>query len=108
MKEIHQLREQLTYLVNTVYPQDEPIGMDPNLQPPSPEQELLLRQVITAGLVDQVARLHTDRSEMGYINEAKVHHFVYYQLFFFSFFFFFFFFFLTASRCGRPRSISST
>lgn len=78
MKEIHQLREQLTYLVNTVYPQDEPIGMDPNLQPPSPEQELLLRQVITAGLVDQVARLHTDRSEMGYINEAKAQkHFQY-------------------------------
>jgi hypothetical protein len=38
MKEIHQLREQLTYLVNTVYPQDEPITMNPNLQPPSPEQ----------------------------------------------------------------------
>lgn len=72
MKEIHQLREQLTYLVNTVYPQDKPIVMDPNLQPPTPEQELLLRQVITAGLIDQVARLNTERSELGYINEGKV------------------------------------
>ncbi len=98
MKEIHQLREQLTNIVNKMYPQDEPIRMDPNMPPPSVEQvqalfiiwlwaslhqrtlnffifyffqELMLRQVIAAGLVDQVARLNTARSEAGFLNEDK-------------------------------------
>jgi ATP-dependent RNA helicase DHX37/DHR1 len=71
MREIHQMREQLTYLVNTVYPQQQPLSLDSNLHPPTPDQELLLRQVITAGLIDQVARLNTERSEMGYVNEGK-------------------------------------
>lgn len=72
MREIHQLREQLTHIVNTVYLQEEPIRVDSDMLPPTPEQEMLLRQVITAGLIDQVARLNTERNEMGYINDRKV------------------------------------
>ncbi|XP_077015676.1 putative ATP-dependent RNA helicase DHX37 isoform X2 [Tamandua tetradactyla] len=55
MLEIRRLRGQLTTAVNTVCPE---IGLfvDPKMQPPSDSQATYLRQIVTAGLGDHLAR----------------------------------------------------
>eukprot|EP00026_Physarum_polycephalum_P001682 Phypoly_transcript_01684.p1 GENE.Phypoly_transcript_01684~~Phypoly_transcript_01684.p1 ORF type:complete len:1055 (-),score=225.00 Phypoly_transcript_01684:55-2847(-) len=57
MKEIHQLRQQLTAIVNMTYPEDTALSMKTPMRPPDAKQELYLRQVLAVGLIDQVARL---------------------------------------------------
>jgi ATP-dependent RNA helicase DHX37/DHR1 len=49
------LRQQLTNTANMVCPELS-LTLDPKLAPPSAEQAHLLRQIVLAGLGDQVAR----------------------------------------------------
>lgn len=58
MIEIRKLRLQLTDMVNAFQPCNAaPVVVDPQLRPPSVAQEVFLRQMISAGFIDQVARL---------------------------------------------------
>ncbi|KJH48716.1 helicase protein [Dictyocaulus viviparus] len=61
MIEIRKLRTQITNIVNTSFKQPLDIVMDPCLPPPSDVQAQLLRQIMVAGLVDNIAR-RVDRS----------------------------------------------
>ncbi|OCH91848.1 P-loop containing nucleoside triphosphate hydrolase protein [Obba rivulosa] len=54
MEEIHKLRAQISSIVQTNFP-DLDAGFVPNLRPPSNLQLKVLRQLITAGFIDQVA-----------------------------------------------------
>jgi len=56
MKEIRQLRGQITNIINQLNPSANLI-MDPKMKPPTPIQEKLLRQIILAGFIDNVAML---------------------------------------------------
>jgi len=77
MREIQQLRSQLTYIVNQQFPN---VNLDFNepLLPPNNTQALLLRQIIAAGFVDQVCRLDVDYNERGFSNVIgrKLHRYV--------------------------------
>ncbi|XP_008572511.1 PREDICTED: probable ATP-dependent RNA helicase DHX37 isoform X1 [Galeopterus variegatus] len=55
MLEIRRLRGQLTTAVNTVCP-EAGLFVDPKMQPPSESQVTYLRQMVTAGLGDHLAR----------------------------------------------------
>ncbi|KAM9622967.1 putative ATP-dependent RNA helicase DHX37 [Trichechus inunguis] len=55
MMEIRRLRGQLTTAVNAVCPEAE-LFVDPKMQPPSESQVTYLRQIVTAGLGDHLAR----------------------------------------------------
>ncbi|XP_062037940.1 probable ATP-dependent RNA helicase DHX37 isoform X1 [Lepus europaeus] len=55
MLEIRRLRGQLTTAVNTVCPEAE-LFVDPKMQPPTESQVTYLRQIVTAGLGDHLAR----------------------------------------------------
>ncbi|XP_062942073.1 probable ATP-dependent RNA helicase DHX37 isoform X2 [Cynocephalus volans] len=55
MLEIRRLRGQLTTAVNTVCPEAR-LFVDPKMQPPSESQVTYLRQMVTAGLGDHLAR----------------------------------------------------
>lgn len=60
------LRKQLTNIVNLLDPNLK-INFDPKLQPPNSEQEVLLRQIITAGYPDHVAMQSLDdNSKLSY------------------------------------------
>ncbi|KAG0164076.1 putative ATP-dependent RNA helicase DHR1 [Apophysomyces sp. BC1034] len=63
MEEIRNLRRQLTNMVASNFPTVD-ICVDPKLKPPSARQLKVLRQVITAGLIDSVA-IRTDVLETG-------------------------------------------
>ncbi|KAJ1913724.1 putative ATP-dependent RNA helicase DHR1 [Mycoemilia scoparia] len=54
MAETRKLRSQLTHLVQANCPGID-VAMNPKMQPPSPKQATVLRQVILAGFIDQVA-----------------------------------------------------
>eukprot|EP01124_Arcella_intermedia_P004963 TRINITY_DN12874_c0_g1_i1.p1 TRINITY_DN12874_c0_g1~~TRINITY_DN12874_c0_g1_i1.p1 ORF type:complete len:639 (+),score=166.54 TRINITY_DN12874_c0_g1_i1:92-1918(+) len=57
MKEIHDLRIQLTNILNNIYANTEdPKKVDLELTPPTNKQKTLLRQIICAGFVDHVAK----------------------------------------------------
>eukprot|EP01103_Thecamoeba_quadrilineata_P019321 TRINITY_DN776_c0_g1_i6.p1 TRINITY_DN776_c0_g1~~TRINITY_DN776_c0_g1_i6.p1 ORF type:complete len:1355 (+),score=401.33 TRINITY_DN776_c0_g1_i6:191-4066(+) len=64
INEIDSLRAQLTRLVNALITQLDPKAkvLDPTqpIRPPTARQELLLRQIIAAGLIDQVAKYSPD------------------------------------------------
>ncbi|XP_063470819.1 probable ATP-dependent RNA helicase DHX37 isoform X3 [Symphalangus syndactylus] len=55
MMEIRRLRGQLTTAVNAVCPEAE-LFVDPKMQPPTESQVTYLRQIVTAGLGDHLAR----------------------------------------------------
>lgn len=60
MQQMLKLRAQLTRIVNQMF-QDlfassRPVECNRELEPPTPEQEVLLRQIIAAGFLDQVAK----------------------------------------------------
>ncbi|CAI4230795.1 unnamed protein product [Auanema sp. JU1783] len=61
MIEIRQLRTQLTNIVNTSFKDTENVVMELKLQPPSPIQAQMLRQMMVAGLAENIAR-RVDRS----------------------------------------------
>ncbi|GJE85929.1 ATP-dependent RNA helicase [Phanerochaete sordida] len=63
MEEIHKLRAQISSIVQTNFP-DADAGFVPNLRPPSSLQLKVLRQLLTAGFIDQVA-VRKDRAEKG-------------------------------------------
>eukprot|EP01104_Vermistella_antarctica_P020896 TRINITY_DN914_c1_g1_i2.p1 TRINITY_DN914_c1_g1~~TRINITY_DN914_c1_g1_i2.p1 ORF type:complete len:612 (-),score=136.78 TRINITY_DN914_c1_g1_i2:2-1837(-) len=83
MKEIHMLRVQLTNIIDDLSGDDQDdlaeieiqlskrktgpnkSSFDPRMNPPTKKQELLLRQIITAGLIDRVAKYSTDAPEAG-------------------------------------------
>ncbi|KAK9762360.1 putative ATP-dependent RNA helicase DHR1 [Basidiobolus ranarum] len=54
MQEIRKLRAQLTHLVQINCPGID-VVMDPRMKPPTPDQLRVIRQVILAGFIDQVA-----------------------------------------------------
>ncbi|KAI0662646.1 P-loop containing nucleoside triphosphate hydrolase protein [Cubamyces menziesii] len=54
MEEIHKLRAQISSIVQTNFP-DVQTGFEANLRPPSALQLKVLRQLIAAGFIDQVA-----------------------------------------------------
>ncbi|EFA81717.1 DEAD/DEAH box helicase [Heterostelium album PN500] len=68
MGEIYKLRHQLSEMVNSIFMDEElnlnsdnqyqPLTMNKPMSPPNATQELFIKQVITAGLIDQVARIH--------------------------------------------------
>ncbi|CAG0890412.1 unnamed protein product [Darwinula stevensoni] len=53
--EVRKLRRQLTSEINLLLPNAN-LPLDPFLQPPTPDQMRLLRQLLLSGLVDQVAK----------------------------------------------------
>lgn len=65
MQEIHSLREQLTNLLNSV---DSSLNLEfsANLDSPSKDQEILIRQIITSGLIDQVGKLYHEGRDIYY------------------------------------------
>ena len=54
MEEIHKLRAQISSIVQTNFP-DVQTGFEANLRPPNALQLKVLRQLIAAGFIDQVA-----------------------------------------------------
>ncbi|KAF4617551.1 hypothetical protein D9613_006038 [Agrocybe pediades] len=54
MEEIHKLRAQISSIVHTNFPATDP-NFVPNLAPPNDFQLKVLRQLLTAGFIDQVA-----------------------------------------------------
>ncbi|GAM27633.1 hypothetical protein SAMD00019534_108090 [Acytostelium subglobosum LB1] len=66
MGEIYKLRCQLTEIVNGIFEDEafqtdnatQPASIDKPMAPPNATQELYIKQVITAGLIDQVARIY--------------------------------------------------
>eukprot|EP01133_Synstelium_polycarpum_P003732 gene3732-4301_t len=62
MSEIYKLRYQLTEMVNSIYSEEDPsyvcTKMDKPMSPPKAAQELFIKQVVTAGLIDQVAKIY--------------------------------------------------
>ena len=54
MEEIHKLRAQISNIVQTNFP-DVQTGFEANLRPPNALQLKVLRQLIAAGFIDQVA-----------------------------------------------------
>nr|CCA17666.1 hypothetical protein BRAFLDRAFT_265555 [Albugo laibachii Nc14] len=70
MSQMLQLRQQLTRIVNTLYAEEEgftKIALSSHLDPPSPPTEDVLRQIIAAGFMDQVAR----RAPRGMVEEGS-------------------------------------
>lgn len=61
MEEIHKLRSQLANIVETNFPSASR-GFEPKLRPPSEIQTKILRQLLAAGFIDQVA-IRKDRIE---------------------------------------------
>ena len=66
MEEIHKLRAQISNIVQTNFP-DVQTGFEANLRPPSALQLKVLRQLITAGFIDQVA-VRKDIAQKGRID----------------------------------------
>jgi len=66
MKEIRSLRQQLTNIVKSTDTTLSSITVDPKMSPPTKEQETLIRQIITAGSIDQVACLTREGSSTFY------------------------------------------
>jgi ATP-dependent RNA helicase DHX37/DHR1 len=61
MNEIHKLRVQLSTVIQRALPEGEVNAQElDQLRPPTADQLLLLRQIITAGFLDQVARLSVE------------------------------------------------
>ena len=54
MEEIHKLRSQLSHIVQSDFP-DIDVGFTAKLKPPSEKQLKVLRQLLAAGFIDQVA-----------------------------------------------------
>ncbi|KIP08553.1 hypothetical protein PHLGIDRAFT_29519 [Phlebiopsis gigantea 11061_1 CR5-6] len=63
MEEIHKLRSQISSIVQINFPETDS-GFVANIQPPSKLQLKVLRQLITAGFIDQVA-VRKDKVEKG-------------------------------------------
>jgi len=64
MKEIHLLRIQLTKIVNAIDPTRQK-KFNFLLDPPTREQKIVLRQIITSGFIDQVGRRVEDTNSSG-------------------------------------------
>src|SRR5690242_13597792 len=73
MKEIHDLREQLTRIVNEVNNTTSIPKLDLTFQlpPPSRSQKILLRQIIAAGLIDQVAKRIPEIDSEGRVRKNR-------------------------------------
>ncbi|GLE02940.1 hypothetical protein PINS_up011804 [Pythium insidiosum] len=60
MQQMLKLRQQLTRIVNQLFGGDdddfEPIELSPRMPPPDNETQVVLRQIVAAGFLDQVAR----------------------------------------------------
>uniref|UniRef100_K3W5Y1 RNA helicase n=1 Tax=Globisporangium ultimum (strain ATCC 200006 / CBS 805.95 / DAOM BR144) TaxID=431595 RepID=K3W5Y1_GLOUD len=64
MQNMLKLRQQLTRIVNLLYAEDEddsgdaftPIKLSPRMPPPDHETQIILRQIVAAGFLDQVAK----------------------------------------------------
>ncbi|KAE9334730.1 putative ATP-dependent RNA helicase [Phytophthora fragariae] len=59
MQNILKLRQQLTRIVNKLYPEEEgfaAIKLKPKMPPPDLETQVVLRQIVAAGFLDQVAK----------------------------------------------------
>lgn len=59
MQNMLKLRQQLTRIVNALYASDaafEPIALSPRMAPPDHETQVVLRQIVAAGFLDQVAK----------------------------------------------------
>ncbi|KAJ0402291.1 hypothetical protein P43SY_002915 [Pythium insidiosum] len=60
MQQMLKLRQQLTRIVNQLFEGDdeafEPIELSPRMPPPDSETQVVLRQIVAAGFLDQVAR----------------------------------------------------
>jgi ATP-dependent RNA helicase DHX37/DHR1 len=71
MQNMLQLRQQLTRIVNKMYAEEEedfePISLSPRMPPPDAETQILLRQIVAAGFLDQVA----NRVPPGTITEGS-------------------------------------
>ena len=68
MEEIHKLRSQISSIVQTNFP-DIQAGFEADLRPPSALQLKVLRQLIAAGFIDQVA-VRKDIAQKGRVAGA--------------------------------------
>ncbi|GAB9472104.1 Atp-dependent RNA helicase [Globisporangium polare] len=73
MQNMLKLRQQLTRIVNVLYADDDgestftPITLSPKMPPPDHETQVILRQIVAAGFLDQVAK----RTPPGTITEGS-------------------------------------
>lgn len=65
MKEIRLLRMQLTNIINSIDSEDK-LEFNAKLLPPSKDQELVIRQIICSGLLDQVAKYQIESGQAYY------------------------------------------
>ncbi|CAG8736525.1 13273_t:CDS:2, partial [Acaulospora colombiana] len=70
MEEIHKLRAQISSIVSSVL-SNQDAGFNPRQAPPSPLQLKVLRQLITAGFIDQIAA-RKDVVEKGFSTGTKM------------------------------------
>ncbi|EFO25661.2 DEAD/DEAH box helicase [Loa loa] len=54
--EIRKLRQQLIKIINSRCPQDKPFTVKIDMKPPTDEEMLMLRQIVTASLTDNIAK----------------------------------------------------
>ncbi|ETL82323.1 hypothetical protein L917_17499 [Phytophthora nicotianae] len=56
MQNMLKLRQQLTRIVNKLYAEEDAIELKPKMPPPDLETQVVLRQIVAAGFLDQVAK----------------------------------------------------
>eukprot|EP01117_Protostelium_nocturnum_P006791 TRINITY_DN2439_c0_g1_i2.p1 TRINITY_DN2439_c0_g1~~TRINITY_DN2439_c0_g1_i2.p1 ORF type:complete len:945 (+),score=306.88 TRINITY_DN2439_c0_g1_i2:1028-3862(+) len=66
MQEIRSLRMQLSNIINSIDPTIKS-QVDSKLSPPSKEQQIVIRQIITSGFIDQIGRLHREGPLLFYV-----------------------------------------
>ncbi|KYQ89362.1 DEAD/DEAH box helicase [Tieghemostelium lacteum] len=65
MSEIHQLRNQLITIVRSITSYSD--EQDENFKPPTDTQEIFIKQVVTGGLIDQIAKLQPTSRDPKFI-----------------------------------------
>uniref|UniRef100_A0A8R1Y2T5 RNA helicase n=1 Tax=Onchocerca volvulus TaxID=6282 RepID=A0A8R1Y2T5_ONCVO len=79
--EIRKLRQQLTKIINSKCPQDKSLMVNLDMKPPTDEEILMLRQIVTASLTDNIARrvdpIATESVPKGAYQSQKLKDYVY-------------------------------
>uniref|UniRef100_A0A0R3S0K4 RNA helicase n=1 Tax=Elaeophora elaphi TaxID=1147741 RepID=A0A0R3S0K4_9BILA len=79
--EIRKLRHQLTKIVNSKCPQNKPFTVKLDMKPPIDEEMLMLRQIVTASLTDNIARrvdpVSTENVPKGAYQSQKLKDYIY-------------------------------
>ncbi|CAG9533777.1 unnamed protein product [Cercopithifilaria johnstoni] len=79
--EIRKLRQQLAKIINSKCPQDKPFTVKVDMEPPTDKEMLMLRQIVTASLTDNIARrvdpIATENVPKGAYQSQKLKDYIY-------------------------------